>query len=134
MSYNVFSVHRSLYTTFVLSIFPEILFLSPFAPLIIRAALAVVLVYDGWYLLSHADARHRVGGICAMIVAGFFLVGASTQPFALLFAISFAIYLFHPYPDNSFSSLPRSTIALAIVMALSLVVTGPGAFAFDLPL
>lgn len=118
----------------MLSLFPQILFLAPLGLTLIRVALAVLMVYDAFYLYSHKDVRHQVAALCAVLVAVLFFVGAWTQLAALAFAISFVIFLVYPYPNKSFSGLPRSTIALAVVMALVLVISGAGAFAFDLPL
>ena len=116
----------------MLSLFPEILFLSPFAPLIIRVALALLMLYDGYVLLGRSQTQARVAALCSFIVAALFFVGAWTQLAAILFAVAFLVYLIFPYGPGT--SMPRSTIALAIVMALTLVLTGPGAYAFDLPL
>lgn len=116
----------------MLSFFPEILFLSPFAAVLIRITLAVLLAYDGWNMFSQSGISARVGSVCAFLFAGLLFVGAWTQLAALMYAIAFTIYLVYPYGPKS--SLPKSTIALAIVLALTLVVTGPGPLAFDLPL
>lgn len=116
----------------MLSLFPELLFLTPFAPLVLRVALAVLLAYDGWHTISRPGFSARFAGISSFVIAALLIAGAWTQPIALLFVIGYTVYLFRPYGPTSV--LPRSTIALAIAMALTLVVTGPGVFSFDLPL
>jgi hypothetical protein len=114
----------------MLSIFPEILFLSPFAPLIIRAALGVLIASGGWSKTASSDATTRITGFCEILLAGVLLVGAWTQIAAIVATLWLVTSLLFP----QFRVFPRSTAALALAMALSLIVTGPGAFAFDLPL
>lgn len=118
----------------LLSLFPQLLFLAPFGATLIRIALAVVISSDARHLFTYSDTRHRIGGVCAAALAILFLVGAWTQLVALFSAISWVIFLIYPYPDKSFSALPKSTIALAVVMSMTLIVTGAGAFAIDWPL
>ncbi len=116
----------------MLSLFPEILFLAPVAPLLIRVALALLMFYDGWHMFARADMRSRIAAFCAFAVGALLFVGAWTQLVAFLFVIAYLIYLFIPYGPRT--SMPLSTMILAVVMALTLVFTGPGKFAFDLPL
>lgn len=114
----------------MLSLFPQILFLAPLATTLLRFSLAVVLGYGAWKHLSFASWNIRVLGIVEIVLAGLVLVGAWVQPAALAaVVVSLAWALWRPS-----RSMPLSTILLALVIALSLVVTGAGAFAFDLPL
>lgn len=114
----------------MLSLFPELLFLSPFAPLVIRAALGAFLLAEGWSQTARHDVYARIVGWCEILIAAALLAGAWTQAVALLAALALALSLALP----RLRAFPKSTIALALAMALTLVVTGPGAFAFDLPL
>lgn len=115
----------------MLSVFPELLFLSPFAATLIRIALAALLMSEGWRQISMStDTRVRVGGFCEIILAVALLAGIWTQVAALGAVFGLASSLLFP----SFRIFPKSTIWLALAMAVSLVVTGAGAFAFDLPL
>ena len=58
------------------------------------------------------------------------MVGAWTQAAALFGLLLVALSLAYP----KLRAYSFSTMLLALVMLASLVVTGPGAFAFDLPL
>ncbi len=114
----------------MLSVFPEILFLSPLAPFLIRIALGGVFIFAAWAHVQRQDIASRILSILEFVLAIALVAGAWTQPAALLGSIVAAVWLFQP----TSRVYQPSTILLALVMALSLVVTGAGAFAFDLPL
>ncbi len=109
------------------AIFPNILFLAPLAPLIIRVALAVVFVYCAW---QHMKTRSLLASaLIETIIATALAAGAWTQPAALL-----ALFVLGTMLLQSSRPLARPTLFLALVMCLSLILTGAGALAFDLPL
>ncbi len=114
----------------MLSLFPELLFLAPFSAFLIRISLSILLVYEGWRHISKPDMRSRIGGMCEIGVAIVLAAGIWTQLFALGLAFALVLSFFiRPY-----RTYPISTMLLAVVMALSLAVTGAGPFSFDLPL
>lgn len=114
------------------SLFPELFNFSFIAPFILRIALGVPLIKHGFGKATHKNKTHQriLGGI--VFLSGVLLViGLFTQAAAL--AVSFIIIVNsiimrgqHPH------SLTERLIKLAI--AVSLILTGPGIFAFDLPL
>ncbi|MBI2612965.1 hypothetical protein HYW59_04145 [Candidatus Kaiserbacteria bacterium] len=114
----------------MLSVFPEILFLSPLAPFLIRVALGVLFASTAWAHIRRTDIASRGLSILEFALAAALLAGAWTQPAALLGSIVAAVWLFQP----TSRVYQLSTVLLALVMSLSLIVTGAGAFAFDLPL
>lgn len=114
----------------MLSVFPELLFLSTFAPLAMRIALVAVLALTAWQQTSRPGLLAKGSAFIQVVAAAALIAGAWTQPTALAVAIWLAASVF----VRDMRTFPRSTVALAVVMALSLVVTGPGAFSFDLPL
>ena len=114
----------------MLSIFPEILFLSPFAATLIRTAVSLLFAYSAWEHFKRPDIASRALACFEILAAGLLFGGAWTQPAALLGMMIIAIWYFQP-TSRVFA---LSTIALAFVMSISLVLTGPGAFAFDWPL
>jgi hypothetical protein len=114
----------------MLSLFPQILFLSPFAPFLIRIALAILFGYAAWRHAYLPGVMPRViAGIATVLAVGFF-IGAWTQAAALLGACMLAASIISRRP----ALYPVSTRLLALVMCLCLLVTGAGVFAFDLPL
>lgn len=114
----------------MLSVFPEILFLSPFAPFLIRLALAALFAHSAWNHVQRTDTASRTLAIVEVGVAVVLALGAWTQPAALLGAIIAAIWLAQPTARVT----PTSTALLALIMCLSLILTGAGALALDLPL
>lgn len=114
----------------MLSVFPSILFLAPFSALLIRTALALVFAFAGWKHLAREENLTRVLATLELIAAILLLAGAWTQVGALIGIITVSLWLAFP------NTRPISKIAamLALVMCVSLLITGGGAFAFDLPL
>ena len=114
----------------MLTLFPQLLSLSWFAAFMIRITLMLVLAYAGY---SHAGNKQfwiRVLGVGEVVLAGLCLVGVWMQAVALIAAILVGFWI----GVRRLAPLPRSTMLLALVLALSLIVTGAGPFAFDLPL
>ncbi|MBI5456250.1 hypothetical protein HY969_00755 [Candidatus Kaiserbacteria bacterium] len=114
----------------MLSFFPELLFLSPFAALLIRVSLSIVFAYSAWSRLKSAGSLLKLFGAVDAVLALLFLAGAFTQLAAIVGIICTVAWLAMP----SMRPVPTSTAALALVMALSLLVMGAGPFAYDLPL
>jgi hypothetical protein len=114
----------------MLSLFPELLFLSPFAAFLIRIALAAVFGWSALSRIRHGGALLKAFGVIDALLAAAFLVGFSTQLAAIIGAICTAAWLI----KTDWNPYPKSTAALALVMCASLLVLGAGPFAFDLPL
>lgn len=111
----------------MLSVLPELLFLAPLAAFVIRVALALTL---GWSAWRHFSAGAMAITVAEAVPAVLILIGLWTQLAAIIAALAIFAWLFMP----TMRIFPRSTALLSLVMALSLIVTGAGAFAFDLPL
>ncbi|MEK9154246.1 MAG: hypothetical protein AAB798_02125 [Patescibacteria group bacterium] len=114
----------------MLSFFPEILFLAPLSATLIRVALGVAFGYAAWKHLNTADALERTLGVAEGATALALIAGAWTQPAAILSIVIFFIHTAIP----RLRVLPASTALLLLVMCVSLLLTGAGALAFDLPL
>ena len=133
----------------MLSTFPELLFLSPFAALLLR--MAAGLVY-GYLALYHFDKRravahevsHIVGGLASggvilaigieTLIAVALIAGSWTQIAALIGFIGALKMLFFKRTLPHLAPLSRLSYGLLAVICLSLLVMGAGPFAFDLPL
>ncbi len=114
----------------MLSIFPQILFLAPFSALLIRLALFSLLSYTAWNHLAMRGTLPLTWGVAEAIAAILLLAGAWTQVIAILVFLGVFCGFFVPW----MRLYPKSTMLLAMVMCASLLVTGAGAVAFDLPL
>lgn len=132
----------------MLSMFP-IQFLAPLAFLILRVAVALCLFYLG---RQHLRYRQELQNILVLswwpygrttaylfalgeiILATCIFVGASTQIAALLVVImSGKMLILRSYFDHH--TIPdRLFYFLLFAASLSLMITGPGAFAVDLPI
>lgn len=114
----------------MLSVFPDLLFLAPLSALLIRFALGLVFAYAAWKHFSHAENFSRVLSVVEFLSAVSLVLGVRTQIGALVGAFIIAVWLARA-PSRP---VALGTALLALVMCLSLLVTGSGAFAFDLPL
>ena len=114
----------------MLSVFPDILFLAPLSASLIRIALAIVFIYAGWKHFSHAENSFRYLAVVEFLSAISIGAGVKTQLGALVGACIISFWL----ARSSIRPVTRGTAWLALVMCLSLLVTGGGALAFDLPL
>lgn len=115
----------------MLSLFPGLLFLSPFAAFLIRVAVAATLGISAYrHFCRRADIYLLLLTALEIVFGGMLLVGFYTQAIALTALVLFVATICMP----PVRTLPRSTLALAAVMCLTLLLTGPGPFAVDLPL
>lgn len=133
----------------MLSVFPSLLDYSFFAPTVLRVAAGCVLFLVAYTLWKQraliAQERFPVivtcppwlTGMSSFVIAviGFLLVaGMWTQIAALAGALVALKGIFFGQRYRTVVPLPLSTNVLLLVILLSLVVTGAGALAFDLPL
>ena len=136
------------YTIDMLSLFPQILFLAPAGTTLLRVAAGITILALAW--MHYAD-QEKLGeepfivigagkwiplsaSLVELIVGGALVLGAYTQAAALLGALLALKHVVWQRRYPNFFPLPRSTTLLLFVICLSLVVSGGGAFAFDLPL
>lgn len=132
----------------MLNTFPDLLVFGFFAPTILRIAVAAsfaYLAYSAW------AGRERIAHIALPLVgkqpwvptfsavvygvlALMLFAGYYTQVAALIGALATVkgLVLDHRYPEAF--PFSRSTYTLLAVICLSLLFTGAGAFAYDLPL
>lgn len=109
--------------------FPELLFLAPIAALLMRVAAALVLGYGAWVHVRSSQSLLLGLAVIEGALAIALFLGAWTQPAALAASAVVALWLL----CKRARPFPLSTVLLALAITLSLLVTGPGPFAFDLP-
>lgn len=112
------------------SVFPQLFFLSFFAPLILRVSVGLLFLYDAksfWQSETKKPLLAATGGIIGVLL----IAGAWTQVAALA-GIAYAIFVWFRKENSSVFS-KKSIVLLASAILLSLLTTGAGAFAFDLP-
>ena len=137
----------------MLNTFPNLLVLGFFAPTLLRIAAAGVLFYLAYFYITRREEIGRahfpiIGAVGPQIawlmatVAGLigagFLFGYYTQVMALLGMlgmVKYAVYSrFYPHLMALRFPLSTSTMLLFFVICISLLISGAGAFAYDLPL
>ncbi len=132
----------------MLNPFPELLVYQLLAPTLLRMAVALVFAYLAYRHFEHRESisktRFPVVGQGAWIVwlsiiieaavAVALFFGYYTQVAAILGAIGAIKHIVWRGKFPNFFWLTRSAAFLLLVICLSLLLTGAGAFAFDLPL
>lgn len=118
------------YTTTMLSVFPSLLFLAPFSAFLIRIALGLVFIFAGWKHIAREEKGPRVLSAFEFATAVSLASGAWTQVGALLGIIVAFLWLTLPH----YRVISKIAVMLSLVMCISLLVTGGGVIAFDLPL
>ncbi|MCE9643837.1 DoxX family membrane protein [Candidatus Parcubacteria bacterium] len=132
----------------MLSIFPELLVYTLAAPLLLRLAAGTLFLLwgAGCFNSSRHALRARleewnlpgketvaVLGIMEIIVGSLLIAGLYTQVVALIGAALAAKSAFLSRKEP-FGSASMTVYILVALISLSLALTGPGFFAFDLPL
>lgn len=133
----------------MLTLFPGLLFLTPFSATLLRIGAALTFAYVAYRMIDtreHIAHTHMplignpriwmvwLSALITLATATLLLVGFWTQAAAL---VGMIIALKHGIGARSYSAivpLSASAYFLLFVICLSLLLTGAGAFAFDLPL
>lgn len=115
----------------ILSVFPELYNYSSVAPFILRIALGIMFIKNGY-------AKNNIFGsvfkLANVIIGIFLFIGLYTQPVAIIAVAISLIKMFGTIrsgdkPDQNFGYY-----LLSFAISVSLALLGPGIFALDLPL
>ncbi len=122
----------------MLSIFPSLLAYEGLAPLLIRLVVGGTLVWFGYQKVigkgRSSGSNTILYGVVEMIIAFFIIIGLFTQLAALINVVILIIKLGHKITKKEFFTDGVNYYVLLLAMAVSLLFTGPGFLAFDLPL
>lgn len=122
----------------MLAIFPSLLAFEQFAPLIIRLVLGITLAYFGYLKIRElgqsSGSNSKIYGFVEIIIAIFLIIGLFTQLAALLNAIILVIKLGYKAHEKALLSNGINYYILLLAMAISLLFSGAGLFAFDIHL
>lgn len=134
----------------MLNPFPELLTYSLIGPFILRVVLGVIIAETGvlkfrserarWIAsfealhLKPADILVSILGVVEVIGAMGLILGLYTQIAALVFVFVFGVELYLEYKEEQVLKRDIVFYLLVFSIALSLLLTGAGAFAFDIPL
>jgi len=115
---------------------PSLLTYQQAGPMIIRLVLGFTLFYFGWKKIKgtgdSSGSNSPVYGGIEMFISIFLIVGLFTQIAALLNVIILLIKLGFKAKQGKLLNDGINYYILLLVMALSLMFTGPGFFAFDI--
>ncbi|KND46699.1 MAG: hypothetical protein AB201_02555 [Parcubacteria bacterium C7867-006] len=115
-----------------LSLFPSLFTFELLAPTILRLAVALFLINSGWNIYKNSSNKWL--GLLYSIFGTMVLVGLFTQAVAVLSIITIKIDWWMKRKVSPVSKEQMIIYVFAGVILLSLLVTGPGIIAFDLPL
>ena len=122
----------------MLSMIPSLLTYSQVSPLIIRVVLGVTLFHFGYKKVrgkgDSSGSNSLTYGAIEMFISIFLIIGLFTQIAALLNVIILLIKLGFKAKNGQFLSDGVNYYILLLAMAVSLLFTGAGFLAFDLPL
>ncbi len=132
----------------MLNPFPDLLMLGFVAPTLIRVAAGCLLLYTGYYhwntrskiadisfpLIGRSSWAAPVSAIAHFAVGAMFIFGYYVQIAALLGILASLKGVTFAKKYEVVFPYQRSTYVLLLVICASLMLSGAGAFAFDLPL
>jgi uncharacterized membrane protein YphA (DoxX/SURF4 family) len=122
----------------MLSLLPDLLDFSALAPILLRLALGGTFISYGLGELIKpkylpADWA-KIIGLWEALIGALLVIGLFTQIVALLAGLELLGYLFFRLKNKSLVPIPIDYLLVMLAIALSLMLLGPGLFAFDLPL
>lgn len=134
----------------MLSVFPSLLNYSLLAPFILRIVLGLIFIDLGflkfrgererWVAsfqslnLHPSDLLVAIYGLAQTVFGALILIGLWTQVAALVFVITTFMELYIEWTAGEFLKRDMVFYVLIFAISVSLLITGPGAYAFDLPL
>lgn len=118
-----------------LTLFPQLLSFGFFAPLFLRVVASLYLIYLG---KKRLNKQYKWTSVLYFISGLAIFLGVYTQIAVILGVLMFKFDFYFEHWTNR-KNIPLNpemffTYFMAVLILLSLIVTGPGAFAFDLPL
>ncbi len=117
----------------MLNPFPTLLAFSLFAPLLLRIVVGCTFIHFGTKNLKLKDYKRALGYI-EMIGGLLLIIGLFTQIVALIFTIYLGLLLIDKMHKKNFLTDGVNYYLILFVICLSLIITGAGFLAIDLPL
>jgi hypothetical protein len=114
-----------------LSIFPQLLTFGLIAPTLLRIVVGIFLILAG---LDRYKKVYKWASIAYFAPGLFVFIGLYTQVAVIVGIIVIAFDYFEDKKNGPISREKMFVYAFAKIILLSLLFTGPGFFAFDLPL
>ena len=118
----------------MLSLFPSLLTYEQLAPFLLRLTLGVVLIHWSYGRLKNKNTAVRSFAVLEGIVGILLVLGLYTQLAALIAALVFFVQLIKKAKTKSLFTDGVNYYFILLMISLSLLLLGAGAFSFDLPL
>ncbi|MEK7463722.1 MAG: hypothetical protein AAB610_01210 [Patescibacteria group bacterium] len=119
----------------MLSIFPSLLAFEGFAPLLLRLTVGAVFALWAYGKLKKRTNSQDIGlGVIEALIALGLVLGTLTQIAALVAAIVLGIRLVQKIQQKAFLTDGINYYLILFIISITLLLTGPGFLAFDLPL
>jgi uncharacterized membrane protein YphA (DoxX/SURF4 family) len=119
----------------MLSLFPSLLVFGLVAPFLLRVTLGAVLIFWSYgKLKARKSAAANVVSLIEGISGILLVIGLYTQLAALAAAIIFFVHLVKKLQTKSLFTDGVNYYFILFIIAISLLLLGPGILAFDLPL
>ncbi len=117
------------------SLFPSLLHLEGFAPFLLRLTIGAVFALWAYGKLKKRASTQDTGlGVVEALVALGLILGSYTQLAALVAAVILGARLVQKIQQKAFLTDGVNYYLILFVISVTLLFTGPGLFAFDLPL
>jgi uncharacterized membrane protein YphA (DoxX/SURF4 family) len=120
----------------MLSVFPSLLSFQSVGPFIIRLTLGIIFILWAYKALSKPKqhTNNKVIALIEGVASILIIIGLYTQVGALILIIDLIVRLYNKFKHHHLFSDGVNYYFVLFVLALSLILTGPGFLAFDLPL
>lgn len=120
----------------ILSVFPSLLSWQQLSPLLIRMTLGGIFIFWSYktFFKTSPDSKQKAVGIIEGVAGILLVLGLWTQVGALTIAIDLVVRLYQKIMAKSFLTDGVNYYLILLVLALSLLFTGAGFVAFDMPL
>src|SRR3989344_6109374 len=128
----------------MLSLFPSLLAFQEVSPFLLRLTLGIIFIFWAYEKLKGKNTKQNsnnndkntinniFSGILEVIIGILFIVGLFIQFASLIAIIVFLLRIIVKIKEKSFMTDGVNYYFILLIISLSLLVTGPGLFAFDL--
>ncbi len=119
----------------MLSIFPTLLAYENLAPFLLRLTLGIIFIYWSYgKLKAHTNSKEIFWGSLELFIGVFLVIGFLTQLVASLSSLMLVFHLTEKVRQKAFFSNGVNYYFILFIISISILITGAGSFAFDLPL
>lgn len=120
----------------MLSLFPSLLTYQMLSPLLVRLVLGAIIIHLAYKVLRHGhlDTKNKILAYFEVLLGILLVIGLFVQGAAIFVALIFLIRIIGKIQKRAFLSDGINYYLILFVLALTLLVSGAGFLAFDLPL